>query len=75
MKWEPIESAPKDGSPILACAALGHYVPITAYWSSYHPNATGEKCWRTSLICGNKLHELTHWMPLPQPPVTEGDRQ
>lgn len=66
--WLTIDTAPKDGTAILACAEGREYVPTTAYWAAYHPNATGKQCWRTSKICGNKIEGLTHWMPLPSPP-------
>jgi len=67
-QWLTIETAPKDGTAILACNLNREYVPTTAYWAAYHPNATGKETWRTSQICGNKLDGLTHWMPLPPPP-------
>jgi hypothetical protein len=72
MNWRPIDTAPKDGTAILACAVYPdfprHYVPIYAVWGTYHPNAKGKVCWRTASICGNKLEGLTHWMPLPERP-------
>lgn len=70
--WRAIESAPKDGTAILGCCfieSLPHlYAPTTIYWAAYHPNATGEMTWRTSLIGGNKMRGVTHWQPLPEPP-------
>jgi len=63
--WQPIETAPKDGTPILVCSL--NYWPITACWASYHPNATGKMCWRTAPICGDKVNPL-FWMPLMEPP-------
>lgn len=69
MEWQPIETAPKDGTYILVCAT-GNYHPITACWSSYHPNAEGSKCWRTTKVCGNKVG-ATYWMPLPPPPESK----
>ena len=71
-KWQPIETAPKDGTPILGCfyhEGLEHlYAPTMIVWAAYHPNATGEIAWRTSAVCGNKMKGVTHWMPLPEPP-------
>lgn len=67
MSWQPIETAPKDGSKILACRVTV-YQPETVVWASYHPNAQGKECWRTSSVCGDKRQHLTHWMPLPTPP-------
>lgn len=73
-EWQEIESAPKDGTPILACAAFQHGEyqawgwPSTIVWAAYHPNAKGKECWRNSPVCGNKMEAVTHWMPLPGPP-------
>lgn len=58
--WQPIETAPKDGSPFLGwCPELvdGPSVFASAYdyWIMFD-EATGEQ------------YELTHWMPLPDPP-------
>lgn len=60
MDWQPIETAPKDGTVILIGAHLGIDIGLWADWlngwideaqSGYHdPN------WPT------------HWMPLPNPP-------
>lgn len=72
MNWQPIETAPKDGTPILAVfyepSLPELYSPCTIVWASYHPNSKGKECWRTSAICGNKMERVTHWMPLPEPP-------
>lgn len=70
-RWRPIESAPKDGTPILACALylgrsdLGAH-PRAVQWSAFHPNAPGKAAWRN--MFGHKEEWLTHWMPLPLPP-------
>jgi hypothetical protein len=74
MQWQPIETAPKDNSAVLV------YVPMrsvkfmaTAFWDT----VAGE--WR---VAWTGLHnkpsvikdpEPTHWMPLPEPPITNGD--
>ena len=56
-QWLPIDSAPRDGSCILGYGPYG--VEISYYnkqrieWESH---------------CGTRLLELTHWMPLPEPP-------
>lgn len=69
MQWRPIETAPKDGTMILVCnEGENLYSPTSAVWASYHPNAEGKKCWRTSRICGDKLNP-THWMPLSTMPM------
>lgn len=73
--WQPIETAPRDGTPIIGCTfhpQLMHlYAPCTIFWATYHPNSEGEKTWRTSAICGNKMKGVTHWMPLPAAPASD----
>ena len=73
-EWQPIETAPKDGSTILlgnehGCWAA-RYRPV--YQSGYHPDDP----WFSMML----NHEYrrkdgilqwappTHWMPLPVPP-------
>lgn len=77
MKWRPIDTAPRDGTPILACIAgysikQGGFVlhparhPLTVYWGTYHPNSPGKGEWRDG--SGHRRPYLTHWLPLPQGP-------
>lgn len=76
-EWQLIESAPRDGTPILACTLYDGFKgwaggcwawPVTVCWASYHPNAKGKETWRTSPVAGNKMESVTHWMPLPEAP-------
>lgn len=70
MNWEPIETAPKDGTPILVCYAPQYtsngFLPVAVRWRTYHPNAKGKEEFRDS--SGVKVRAITHWMPLPEPP-------
>lgn len=59
-EWQPMESAPKDGSDILVCS--DDKAIVCAWWS----DDFGE--WRTYGVGGNQWIEPTHWMPLPDPP-------
>lgn len=71
MGWHPIETAPKDGTPILVFEKYPtmrggpmdrHYIEI-AIW---------DDCWRIISFappCGD--NNPTHWMPLPKPPLEE----
>lgn len=59
--WQPIETAPKDGTWILS-ASDEHGVCIVHY--SY-----GD--WYQDNESGLPLDDLTHWMPLPLPPTKE----
>ncbi len=69
--WQPIETAPKDGTEVLVCCEHPNlYSPTTGVWATYHPNSQGVETWRTSAIGGNKMGNVTHWMPLPSPPAS-----
>lgn len=60
--WQPIESAPKDGDPFLAywCGNI-----VSAYWNLYQGNWQE---WPDGDFEDIHGEELTHWMPLPEPP-------
>lgn len=64
--WQPIETAPKDGTPVLVWTSDVGKEGLTEFASvcSYHPDAG---------FCTHELMAATHWMPLPDPPeVTHG---
>ena len=73
--WQPIETAPQDGTLVLLAIA-GTSVQVTA---RYCPNGAWSK-WHLGSTCrgGGVLHtedgpedilDPTHWMPLPEPPA------
>jgi len=62
-EWRPIESAPADGTEILAYMpglALGQ---IVLYWQDGY--------WRKKANSMGLKYPPTHWMPLPSPPGAE----
>ena len=77
-EWQPIETAPKDGTMVLVSngkdIAVGAYA-VQEYWGyEDEPGAPGlfrkvlkerYAIWDAEGICG-----LTHWMPLPAPPAS-----
>ena len=70
MEWRPIESAPKDGTPVLA---VRNDEIIIAYWhrDQYamkpRPYWHGtDKHYRGATFC--RQNPIAHWMPLPAPP-------
>ena len=72
-EWQPIETAPKDGTPVL----LWPFAPQD-FWAGYAPqevclgfNALDEGWFNPEQRCA---FEPTHWMPLPAPPH-EGDKE
>lgn len=66
--WQPIETAPRDGSDIIVYRpkANGDYIPHVGvdYWFKGY-------CW------GKSNHECqpTHWTPLPEPPSALSSRE
>lgn len=76
-RWQPIETAPKDGTWILACVPSGSqynrennagysWLPEVIHWGVYHPNSRGKHEWRNG--DGVRRPHHSHWMPLPEPP-------
>ena len=65
-EWQPIETAPRDGMPILG-ARLDCNDQYVMYWME--EDETAPK-YRWAIIDGGVMHKdaLTHWMPLPDPP-------
>lgn len=76
IQWQPIETAPKDGTEILLCQATnadgkpitgtswGIFVQVAAWWEG---DGWTVYC---SLVQEPSLHfEPTHWMPLPTNPL------
>jgi hypothetical protein len=64
MRWQPIETAPRDGTEFLGSGWNGGIVGGKRHYGIVHC-AFGE-------FCGDDEDErfsyLTHWMPLPEPP-------
>lgn len=59
MDWQPIETAPRDGSDVL----IGGYYPNGVWFVSMGWFSEDRGYWS-----GHKIDPPTHWMPLPQPP-------
>ena len=80
-EWQPMETAPKDGTPILVSnderdgVWVAYYQPV--YTSGYRP----DNPW-SSLMLNTRWHKNkwasyvpTRWMPLPAPPAVEAREQ
>ena len=69
MAYATMETAPKDGTRVLAYwpAVLGgdNAGWATTWWAT---NAGGLSFWESPWEYGNKHTAPTHWMPLPEPP-------
>jgi hypothetical protein len=76
--WQPIETAPKDGTFVLvgAWCDVGfdkedlEFVQTVAFCNPHVEN---------DWLCANDEHDVqplpTHWMPLPTPPETDNGRR
>lgn len=73
-KWQPIETAPKDGSTIILWGKY-HSEPVTAAWA---PRGKWASRWDGVTVIeaqGDTYTDYaeptapTHWRPLPAPPV------
>lgn len=67
MSWQPIETAPKDGTPFLA--AVEGRQNIGAMVVARRKAGWGG--WQS--IPGDYAIRATHWMPLPDPPFPPKD--
>ena len=63
MKWQPIETAPKDGTEFLATKKGWRY-PHSAYWNESRQSFENP-------FCDYYMDQPSHWMPLPAPPTKE----
>ena len=70
MKWQPIETAPKDGSMILVCLprimnliVRASYSTVHGYWKTDHKTDGG-------IASPTFFHAGDFWMPLPDPPTS-----
>lgn len=67
MEWQPIETAPKDGTKFLAL--YGEDECFTMYWLDI-PDSQGLFVYSDELLSDvdPSPEAPAHWMPLPQPP-------
>lgn len=70
--WQPIETAPKDGTWIILAGPSGYVTtPLrceVAHWyPEYHPRNPWQTHSNDPFSDGGE--EPTHWMPLPEPPT------
>ena len=60
-KWQPIETAPKDGTKVIVCIAGKEYNSDCAFWRRGY-----WVIYKGSVLIILEF-EPTHWMPLPTP--------
>jgi hypothetical protein len=70
--WEPIETAPKDGTHVLVYARLGHNGKVRRSRHGCFVNvAHFEPSWGWLTSPSDYQIKPTHWRPLPAPPALE----
>lgn len=62
-EWQPIETAPKDGTRVLLWNDL---------WSDPASGHFGGRGWESAYELGPWLHQPTHWTRLPKAPSVQG---
>jgi len=68
--WQPIETAPKDGTAILAVDALTQDTHSVVYYDALDSKSI--YVWRmTDSTSAYHKDRFTHWMPLPAQPTQE----
>lgn len=65
--WQPIETAPKDGTRVLV--HVPPYGPFTAH-NRFHSFLEARDRWHVAGLLNDA--QPTHWQPLPAPPADEG---
>ena len=73
-QWNPIETAPKDGTVILVWheTVLNQYAAFDVNIKKAQWLVEAEE-WRVEGVGGNVPPNLTHWMPMPNKPRNIGD--
>lgn len=70
--WQPIATAPKDGTIVLGCEWMsGKHIVVEIQWAKDHH---GDYEWQlASTIWADESYSAdpTHWMPRPGPPRKE----
>jgi hypothetical protein len=80
MNWQPIATAPKDGTVVLVGVDIAtQWIVRNAFWREVDVNLkdmgweeddTGWWAYRTSMTQErlDGIYEPTHWLPMPEPP-------
>lgn len=72
MGWQPVETAPKDGTRVLMVklgfqVCIGYWLINHGLWATTDPeDYPDEETWEAEQL-GSRYYP-THWMPLPEPP-------
>lgn len=67
-EWNPIETAPKDGTYILAYSPLAHEFNYSNIRVTYYRRSEDKQGFIGWGEFNSRNWPPTHWMPLPEPP-------
>jgi len=73
--WQPIETAPKDGTRVLLWVCdFGRWLCVCGSWDNDRHATKPKPYWthdnaRSNGIRDTRANQPTHWMPLPPPPA------
>ena len=77
MNWQPIETAPRDGTEVLVCRVYeggqARYAVAYNYDDGNGWRDMGDLGWAG--MTNDDDNRPTHWMPLPEPPVNKSGEQ
>jgi len=68
--WQPIETAPRDGSSVIVFGPAMNK-PTLGHWDAERYSRNPKPHWEWAPYFGvrwNRDNQPTHWMPLPEPP-------
>lgn len=72
MEWQPIETAPRDGTQVLLFGKQDPHEMVNftgpLIFSGYHDVVDDAWC-STGTTWQGPFYTATHWMPLPPPPA------
>ena len=72
-EWKPIETAPRDGTPIFVWPVNSEIGKIPYVVVAYE-HFNGEKLFTTWIEASGEMWatfgDVTHWQPLPAPPAS-----
>jgi hypothetical protein len=85
-EWQPIETAPKDGTSILvhnnvapgckdgvADECWAGNTDVAAWWADERGGEGAWICYMSKVLDPELHFTPTHWMPMPSPPRRSGD--
>lgn len=72
-EWQPIETAPKDGTDIFLWIPDGREIPLPGRWEPLIRSRKVKWILDDGMFLEDRYPLPTHWMPLPDPPKAESD--